>query len=59
MPCETTRYFPVSDAKYEPQFLKRSKFLPTPSLRGHAACGGDNAEDAAFIDAQIARFLAH
>jgi homoserine O-acetyltransferase len=58
MPCETDLYFPVGDAKYEQQFLKRSTFLPIPSLWGHSAGGGGNADDAAFINAQIARFLA-
>jgi homoserine O-acetyltransferase len=58
MPCETDLYFPVGDAKYEQQFLTRSTFLPIPSLWGHSAGGGGNADDAAFINAQIARFLA-
>jgi homoserine O-acetyltransferase len=57
MPCETDLYFPVGDAKYEQQFLARSTFLPIPSLWGHAAGGGGNAEDARFINEQIARFL--
>lgn len=57
MPCETDLYFPVADAKYESQFLKRVTFTPIPSLWGHSAGGGGNPDDARFINAQIASFL--
>jgi homoserine O-acetyltransferase/O-succinyltransferase len=58
MPCSTDLYFPVADAEYERQFIKRATFTPIPSLWGHSAGGGGNAEDAAFINARIAEFLA-
>jgi homoserine O-acetyltransferase len=58
MPCETDLYFPLGDAKYESQFLKRVTFTPIPSLWGHSAGGGGNADDARFINEQVARFLA-
>jgi homoserine O-acetyltransferase len=47
----------VGDAKYESQFLKRATFTPIPSLWGHSAGGGGNADDAAFINERIAAFL--
>lgn len=58
MPCETDLYFPIADARYEQQFLANSTFMPIPSLWGHSAGGGGNPADAAFINEQIARFLA-
>jgi len=58
MPCETDLYFPIGDARFEQQFLSRSTFMPIPSLWGHSAGGGGNADDARFINEQIARFLA-
>jgi homoserine O-acetyltransferase len=58
MPCETDMYFPLGDARYEQQFLKNSTFTPIPSLWGHSAGGGGNPADAAFINQQIAAFLA-
>lgn len=57
MPCETDLYFPIGDAKYESQFLKRVTFMPIPSLWGHSAGGGGNADDARFINERIAAFL--
>ena len=57
MPGETDLYFPVSDAKYERQFLKHVTFTPIPSLWGHSAGSGGNATDNDFLNAQIARFL--
>ncbi|MEZ5417278.1 MAG: alpha/beta fold hydrolase [Vicinamibacterales bacterium] len=59
MPCETDLYFPIGDARYEQQFLARSTFTPIPSLWGHAAGGGGNPADAAFINDTIRAFLAH
>jgi homoserine O-acetyltransferase len=58
MPCETDLYFPIGDARYEQQFLSKSTFTPIPSLWGHSAGGGGNPADAAFINEQVARFLA-
>ena len=57
MPCETDLYFPIGDAKYESQFIKRVSFVPIPSLWGHAAGGGGHPDDARFINDQISRFL--
>jgi homoserine O-acetyltransferase len=58
MPCETDLYFPIGDAKYESQFLKRVTFTPIPSLWGHSAGGGGNPDDARFINERIEAFLA-
>ena len=58
MPCETDLYFPIADAKYESQFLKRATFTPIPSLWGHSAGGGGNPDDARFINERIAAFVA-
>ena len=57
MPCETDLYFPIGDAKYESQYIKRVSFVPIPSLWGHAAGGGGHPDDARFINDQISRFL--
>ncbi|MGE0812859.1 MAG: alpha/beta fold hydrolase [Vicinamibacterales bacterium] len=57
MPSATDLYFPVEDAKYEQQFLRDSTFLPIPSVWGHAAGGGANPADAAFLNDRIGAFL--
>ena len=57
MPSETDLYFPVADARYEAAFIPRCTFLPIPSLWGHPAGAGASAEDAKFLNEQIARFL--
>ena len=57
MPCETDLYFPIGDARYESQFLKQATFTPIPSLWGHSAGGGGNADDAKFINERITAFL--
>ena len=50
--------FPVADAEYERGFLSTVVFTPVPSIWGHAAGGGGNPADAAFVSTQIAVFPA-
>lgn len=57
MPSETDLYFPLTDARYEAAFLRRGTLLPIPSLWGHPAGAGASAEDAKFLNAQVAAFL--
>ncbi len=59
MPGETDLYFPVGDAKYESQFIRRVTFAPIPSLWGHSAGSGGNAADNEFLNARIREFLGH
>jgi homoserine O-acetyltransferase/O-succinyltransferase len=58
MPSETDLYFPITDAKYEQQFMKTVTFAPIPSIWGHPAGAGANPEDKAFLNTTIAKFLA-
>ncbi|HEV8499403.1 MAG TPA: hypothetical protein VGQ56_21150, partial [Gemmatimonadaceae bacterium] len=58
MPSETDLYFPVGDARYEAQFMSTVSLLPIPSLWGHPAGAGANAEDRTFLNETIAKFLA-
>ncbi|NCW44309.1 MAG: homoserine acetyltransferase, partial [Gemmatimonadaceae bacterium] len=58
MPSETDLYFPVADARYEAQFIRRVQLTPIPSLWGHPAGAAANPQDKAFLNATIARFLA-
>ena len=58
MPSETDLYFPLTDAKYEKQFMKTVTFAPIPSIWGHPAGAGANPEDKAFLNTTIAKFLA-
>ena len=57
MPCATDLYFPKGDIVAESRFIPHVTVVPIPSLRGHAAGAGWNAEDAAFLNRQIATFL--
>jgi len=57
MPSETDLYFPVSDALYEKDFIKKVVFKPIPSLWGHTAGAAPNPEDAKFLNDNIAQFL--
>jgi len=57
MPGETDLYFPVGDAKYESQFIKRVTFTPIPSLWGHSAGSGGNQADVDFLNRRIGDFL--
>jgi homoserine O-acetyltransferase len=51
-------YFPVGDARFEAQFIRRVSLVPIPSLWGHPAGAGGNPADRAFLNEKIARFLA-
>ena len=58
MPSETDLYFPVGDARYEAQFIRRCTLVPIPSLWGHPAGAGANPEDRNFLNKTISAFLA-
>jgi homoserine O-acetyltransferase len=58
MPSETDLYFPVGDARYEAQFIRRVQLMPIPSLWGHPAGAGASPADKQFLNAQNARFHA-
>ena len=57
MPSETDLYFPVTDARFEAQFIPGVTFLPIPSVWGHTAGAASNPADRAFLNEQISRFL--
>lgn len=58
MPSETDLYFPLGDARYEAGFIPHVTLTPIPSLWGHPAGAGADSADAAFLNQQIAAFLA-
>ncbi len=58
MPSATDLYFPVGDARYEAGFMPHVTLLPIPSLWGHPAGAGASPADAAFLNENIAAFLA-
>jgi len=58
MPSMTDQYFPVSDARYEAQFMHTVSLLPIPSLWGHPAGAAADPADAKFLNENIAKFLA-
>jgi len=57
MPSKTDLYFPVEDASYEKDFIKKVVFKPIPSLWGHTAGAAPNPEDAKFLNDSISQFL--
>ena len=57
MPSETDLYFPLGDARFEAQFIRRVELVPIPSLWGHPAGAGGNPADRAFLNEKIGRFL--
>jgi homoserine O-acetyltransferase/O-succinyltransferase len=57
MPSETDLYFPVTDAKYEADFMKTVTFMPIPSLWGHPAGAAADPADAKFLNENIGKFL--
>ena len=57
MPSETDLYFPLTDAKYEAQFIPHVTLAPIPSLWGHPAGAGASPEDLAFLNRTIGEFL--
>jgi homoserine O-acetyltransferase len=58
LPSETDLYCPVTDARFEAQFIPHVSFVPIPSLWGHPAGAGGNPADRAFLNRNIGRFLA-
>jgi homoserine O-acetyltransferase/O-succinyltransferase len=58
MPSATDLYFPVSDARYEAQFIPHCTLLPIPSLWGHPAGAGASPADEKFLNEHIAAFMA-
>jgi homoserine O-acetyltransferase len=57
MPSETDLYFPVTDARFEAQFIPHCTLMPIPSLWGHPAGAGASPADAKFLNEHIAAFL--
>jgi homoserine O-acetyltransferase len=57
MPSETDLYFPLTDARYESQFIAHVSLVPIPSLWGHPAGAGGNPADRAFLNEKIGGFL--
>jgi homoserine O-acetyltransferase len=57
MPSATDLYFPVGDAEFERQFIRRVQFQPIPSLWGHPAGAAADSTDGAFLNAHIREFL--
>jgi homoserine O-acetyltransferase len=57
MPSETDLYFPLTDARYEAQFIANVSLVPIPSLWGHTAGAGSNPEDEKFLNDTIGKFL--
>lgn len=58
MPSETDLYFPITDARYEKDFIPGVTFKPIPSLWGHTAGAASNPADAKFLNETIGAFLA-
>lgn len=57
MPGETDLYFPPEDSAYEVEHMRRAELRPIPSVWGHSAGGGRNAEDTAFLDRALKELL--
>lgn len=57
MPSETDLYFPITDARYEAQFMSTVTLTPIPSLWGHTAGAGPNPADLKFLNDKIGAFL--
>src|SRR6202789_4577945 len=58
MPSATDMYFPVTDAKYEAQFIPHVTLLPIPSLWGHPAGAGASPADEKFLNEHVAAVMA-
>jgi homoserine O-acetyltransferase/O-succinyltransferase len=58
MPSATDMYFPVTDARYEAQFIPKVTLLPIPSLWGHPAGAGASPADRTFLNEKIGAFMA-
>jgi len=57
MPSETDLYFPITDARYEKEFMSTVQFSPIPSLWGHPAGAGASPADRDFLNTTIGKFL--
>jgi homoserine O-acetyltransferase/O-succinyltransferase len=57
MPSATDLYFPVTDARYEAQFIPGVSLVPIPSLWGHTAGAASNPADEKFLNETIGKFL--
>jgi homoserine O-acetyltransferase len=57
MPSISDLYFPVTDARYEAQFIPHCTLLPIPSLWGHPAGAGASPADLKFLNEHIAESL--
>jgi homoserine O-acetyltransferase len=57
MPSATDQYFPVTDAKYESQFIPKVTLMPIPSVWGHPAGAGASPADLKFLNDHIAAFM--
>ncbi|EJF65171.1 homoserine O-acetyltransferase [Dichomitus squalens LYAD-421 SS1] len=58
MPCKTDLYFCPEDSVNEVSMLRDAELAVIDSVWGHAAGGGANAADVAFITKKITEFLA-
>jgi homoserine O-acetyltransferase/O-succinyltransferase len=58
MPSATDLYFPLTDAKYEAQFIPKCSLVPIPSLWGHPAGAGASPADGKFLNEKIGAFMA-
>jgi homoserine O-acetyltransferase len=58
MPCRTDLYFPPADSEIEVKHMPHAELRVIPSVWGHMAGGGINAEDAMFINAALTELLA-
>lgn len=57
MPSATDLYFPVTDARYEAQFIPEVVLKPIPSLWGHPAGAGASPADLRFLNTNIDAFM--
>ena len=57
MPSETDLYFPVTDARYEAQFIPHCTLAVIPSLWGHIAGAAVAPEDGKFINDHVSAFM--
>jgi homoserine O-acetyltransferase len=57
MPSASDQYFPLTDAVFESELIKRAKLLPIRSVFGHTAGGGTDPDATKAIDAAIEEFL--
>jgi homoserine O-acetyltransferase len=57
MPSSTDLYFPPEDSAEEVALLSRGRLAVIESVLGHAAGGGDDAADLAFIEREVRALL--